>query len=59
MESVDIITTGFKKDSKTNMHFMSVDSYLVWLKYNKQRPIYDLKVNGTTLPTNSFRSLLK
>ena len=59
MESVDITTSGFKKDSKTNMHFMSVDSYLVWLKYNKHRPIYELKVNGTTLPNDSFRRLLK
>ena len=58
MESVEITTSGYKKDSKSNYNFTSIDSYLVWLKHNKNRPIYELKVNGDKLPTDSFRRLL-
>lgn len=58
MNNVEIETSGFKKDSKTTYKFQNVDSYLNWLKYNKSREIYKLKVDGNDLPPDSFKRLI-
>lgn len=58
MDNVEIETSGFKKGSKTTYNFQNIDSYINWLKYNKSREIYKLKVNGNELSPNSFRRLI-
>lgn len=58
MENVEVETSGFKKNSKTTYNFKSVDSYINWLKYNKNREIYNLKIEGKEIPTDSFRRLI-
>ena len=58
MDNVEVITTGFKKNSQSTYNFQNIDSYLSWLKYNKNREIFKLKVNDKELPKDSFKNLI-
>lgn len=58
MDNVEIETTGYKKGEKTTYNFQNVSAYLNWLKYNKKREIYKLKVNGDSLPVDTFKRLI-